>query len=120
MNDVAVFARKNECVVNSSAGRGGTMQIRYGALNLPVLDMTADGVVTVYVRPSTNPEHAEELTRSLTEAIHASEKLGVSVAAKRASAKCPEPLEEVDQDAIQDFILQAVGLIRENVYQQNA
>lgn len=117
MSDLAVFARKNECVVNASAGRGGTMQIRYGALNLPVLDMSAEGVVTVYVRPSTNPDHMEALTRSLTEAIRASAGLKVAVAAKRASAKSTEPLENIEQVVIEEFIVQAVGIIRENVYQ---
>ena len=117
MNDVAVFARKNECVVNASGGRGGTMQIRYGALNLPVLDMTVDGIVTVYVRPSSNAEHADALTRSLTDVLKAEDKLRVTVAAKRASAKIQDPLEEIDKEAIESYIVRAVDLIRENIYQ---
>ena len=120
MNDISVFARKNDCVVNASGGRGGTMQIRYGALNLPVIDMTVDGVVTVYVRPSNNADHAETLTRSLTEALASEEKLRVTVGRQRASAKIEDMLEEIDEEALQTFITQAVGIIRENVYQANA
>lgn len=116
MNKVAVFARQNDCTVTSTAGRGGTMQVRYGSLNLPVLDMTVDGVVTVYVRPSTNAEVAQELTRVLTDALAEVEDLRVTIAPRRASGKLTDLLEDVPEAALTSWVTRSVSAIRENIY----
>lgn len=117
MNKVAVFARQNQCVVSSTGGRGGTMQVRYGSLNLPVMDMTVEGVVTVYVRPSSNAELATELTRVLTNALAQDEQLRVSIAPKRASGKLADLLEDVPEDALTGWVARSIEAIRENIYE---
>lgn len=117
MNKVAVFARQNQCVVASTGGRGGTMQVRYGSLNLQVLDMTVEGVVTIYIRPSTNPEIATELTRVLTESIADVEGLNVTIAPRRASGKLADLLEDVPEDALTGWVMKSVAAIRENIYE---
>jgi len=117
MNKVAVFARQNQCVVASTGGRGGTMQVRYGSLNLPVLDMTVEGVVTIFIRPSTNAEVATELTRVLTEALAEVEDLRVTIAPRRASGKLTDLLEDVPEDALTEWVTRSVNAIRENIYE---
>lgn len=92
------------------------MQVRYGSLNLPVLDMTVDGVVTVYVRPSTNAEVAQELTRVLTDALAEVEDLRVTIAPRRASGKLTDLLEDVPEAALTSWVTRSVSAIRENIY----
>lgn len=116
MNQVAVFARQNQCQVASTGGRGGTIQVRYGSLRFPVLDMTAEGLVTLYIRPTTHDDVVEELTTYLRNSAEEMEDLNVNIGARRASGRLVDSLEDVPAEALTAWVSLSVAAIREYIY----
>lgn len=116
MNKVAVFARQQQCLVASTGGRGGTMQVRYGSLKFPVLDMTAEGVVTIYVRPTRHDDIVDDLSRVLRETAEELQDLNVNIGARRASGRLGDSLEDVPEEALTEWVTRSVAAIREHIY----
>lgn len=116
MNNVAVFARQNQCLVASTGGRGGTIQVRYGSLRFPVLDMTAEGLVTLYIRPTTHDEIVDDLTAVLRETAEGIDDLEVHIGTRRASGRVTDSLEDVSEEALKEWVTRSVAAIREHIY----
>ncbi len=116
MNHVAVFARQNQCAIKSTSGRGGTLQIRYGSLNFPVLDMTVEGQVTIYVRPTKNEDVRADLTKTLATTAQELDGLNIEIDESRASGKLGDTIEEIPEGTLTEWVSRSVAAIREHIY----
>lgn len=116
MNEVAVFARRHDCDISATAGNSGTFQIRYGSLNLPLLDMSADGTVTIYMRPRYNGVGRKELSDRMRQLIEEDDQLKVDISSRKYSSKLDDKLEEIPEGRLVAFLEATVTAIQESIY----
>lgn len=115
--EVAVAARKSGCNVNTSKGNSGTLQIRYGGLNLPVIDVSADGSVTVYFRARFNGDGKQELAERLQALVEENDDLPLEIGNRKYSGKLNEKIEDIQEGTLIEFLTGSVKAIQDNVYE---
>jgi hypothetical protein len=114
--EVAVAARKEGCNVNTSKGNSGTLQIRYGGLNLPVIDVSADGSVTVYFRARFKGDNKQELADELQALVEENDDLPLSIGNRKFSGKLKEKIEDIQEGTLIEFLTGSVKAIQDKVY----
>lgn len=118
LKQVAVAARKAGCDINTSKGNSGTLQVRYGGLNLPVLDVSADGSVTVYFRARFKGEARGDLADRLRSLVEGNDDIKIEIGNRKYSGKLDNKIEEIPEGTLAEFVASSVEAIQDNVYDE--
>ena len=109
-------ARDLGCEMRIGGGRAGGMNIRYGSIGYAVMDVNTKGTVKLYVQPHPNKNAPEEFIDTLNGYIDESDQLEPKSSPINSYGHLEDKIEEIDDEAILNFLEKSVGMIRDEYY----
>lgn len=114
-------ARKAGCKIEIGGGRVGGINIRYGSIGFALLDVNCNGDVKIYVQPHPSRPAPEELHNKLNNIIgEKKDDLEPKTHPINSYSLLQKKLEDIQDDALHDFLDQAIAEIRQVYYSRRS
>ena len=111
-----IKARQLGCDITPGGGKVGGFNVRYGSLKYAVLDMNTRGEVFLHIKHHPNKEMTDSQRETANMFVNALQGLTIKNAPINHYGQAEEPIEEIPQGTIENFLEFAVETIRREFY----
>lgn len=116
LEHLMVRAHALGCDSDIGGGKDGGINFRYGMIRYAIIDVNVHGVVKVYVQPHPGKDAPEEMIDMLNGIIDKHEGLQPRSFPISSYGHLADPLEDIPQEHLHDYLEKCVAAIRENYY----
>mgnify|MGYP006188969417 CR=1 FL=1 len=116
MMQTIIKARDLGCDTSPGGGKIGGVNIRYGSLKYAVMDINTRGEVFVHIKHHPNKEISPEDQELANAFLTQLKGLEIKNAPVNHYGQCEQPIEEIDSEALEQFLEFAVERIRRQFY----
>ena len=117
LEQVVIHAHQLGCDTRVGGGTAGGLNIRYGSIGYAVMDINTKGVVKLYAQPHPNKEPSEEMHASINGFVEELDTLEVKSFPINTYGHLEPKIEEVDVNALKQFLDRVVELIWVEYYE---
>ncbi len=115
-----IAARELGCDITPGGGKVGGFNVRYGTLKYAVMDMNTRGEVFLHIKPHPNKDLEAEKKQRANDFVNALEGLSIKNAPINHYGQTQEPIEEIPESTLTEFLEYAVNIIRVEYYQPHS
>lgn len=111
-----ITARDLGCKVTPGGGKAGGFNVRYGTLKYAIMDMNTRGEVFLHIKPHPSKDLDAEKKAAANKFVEQLDGVTIKNAPINHYGQTQEPIEEIPEGSLQDFLEYAVDLIRTEYY----
>ena len=115
-----VAARQLGCDITPGGGKVGGFNVRYGTLKYAIMDMNTRGEVFLHIKHHPNKDLPAETKQKANNFITELDGITIKNAPINHYGQAEEPIEEIPEDSLTDFLEYAVSTIRTFYYEPHS
>lgn len=115
-----IAARELGCDITPGGGKVGGFNVRYGTLKYAIMDMNTRGEVFLHIKPHPNKDLDADKKQRANDFVNGLEGLTIKNAPINHYGQTQEPIEEIPEETLTDFLEYAVNIIRVEYYQPHS
>ena len=115
-----IAARELGCDITPGGGKVGGFNVRYGTLKYAIMDMNTRGEVFLHIKPHPNKDLDADKKQQANDFVNNLEGLTIKNAPINHYGQTQEPIEEIPEETLTDFLEYAVNIIRVEYYQPHS
>ena len=120
MMQTFVTARQLGCDITPGGGKVGGFNVRYGTLKYAIMDMNTRGEVFLHIKHHPNKDLPVDDKLKANEFVTALDGVTIKNAPINHYGQAEEPIEEIPEDSLTDFLEYAVTTIRQHYYEPHS